>query len=51
MLTHIEAELQDIKRRLERLDESAAPIPEVHGLRQRVVSIEHHLGIDQSIAA
>jgi hypothetical protein len=50
-LVHIEAELQEIRRRLDRLDERGASANEIDELRARIRTIARHLGLDREIIA
>lgn len=54
-LTSIERELAEIDRRLSKLEEDVADIhgyaKELDELRTRLNAIEHHLGLDERIAA
>jgi hypothetical protein len=50
-LAHIQDELLDIKRELDRLEKRGAPKKEIEPLRERIANIETHLGLDRKIAA
>jgi hypothetical protein len=47
----IEEELADIKRELDRRETRGAPTQENNALRERIATIEKHLGINKKIAA
>ena len=50
-LSHIERELGEIKRALDELAQRRIAAKEVRKLRERIVAIEEHLGINRHIAA
>jgi hypothetical protein len=47
---HIQDELLDIKRELDRLENRGAPQKNIAPLRERIAKIEEHLSIDKTIA-
>ena len=49
--TSLEAEIADITRRLDRLDERGASAKEINDLRVRIRRIARHLGLDREIMA
>ncbi len=50
-LAHIQDELLDIKRELDRLEKHGAPTKEIEPLRKRITAIEKHLGMNKKIAS